>query len=51
MDINSEKIVYFDIYCKQCKYEATAEADDPCHECLSTPVNSYSHKPVNFEKK
>ncbi len=45
------KEVYFDQYCKNCKYEKTAEKDEPCYECLNNPVNLYSHKPVNFEKK
>jgi hypothetical protein len=45
------KEVYFDQYCKNCIYEKTAEKDEPCYECLNNPVNLYSHKPVNFEKK
>ncbi len=45
------KEVYFDRYCKNCTYEKTAEKDEPCYECLNNPVNLYSHKPVNFEKK
>ncbi len=45
------KEVYFDQYCKNCTYEKTAEKDEPCYECLNNPVNLYSHKPVNFEKK
>ena len=51
MDINEQKEVYFDQYCKLCKYEKLDEATDPCYECLNYPVNSYSHKPVNFEEK
>jgi hypothetical protein len=45
------KEVYFDQYCKNCIYEKTDEKDEPCYECLNNPVNLYSHKPVNFEKK
>jgi len=45
------KEVYLDQYCKNCIYEKTAEKDKPCYECLNNPVNLYSHKPVNFEKK
>lgn len=40
--------VYFDKYCKKCKSSNVDETKDPCHECLSTPANLYSHKPINF---
>jgi hypothetical protein len=45
------KEVYFYQYCKECKYEKTPEADEPCAECLSNPVNVNSHEPVMFEEK
>lgn len=45
------KEVYFDQYCKTCKYEKIPEAKEPCYECLTNPVNLYSHKPVKWEKK
>lgn len=45
------KEVYFDKYCKTCKYENVAEEMEPCHECLENPVNLYSHKPVKWEEK
>ena len=45
------KEVYFDEYCKSCKYEKTDEKDDPCDECMMNPVNLYSHKPVNWKQK
>lgn len=45
------KEVYFDQYCKTCKYEKTKEEDDPCDECMSEPVNLFSHKPVKWTKK
>lgn len=45
------KEVYFDQYCKNCKYEDLKESDDPCDECLNEPVNLYSHKPVKWEEK
>lgn len=47
MDQNYKE-VYFDQYCVTCKHKDT---DDPCDECLHNPVNLYSHKPVNWEKK
>lgn len=43
--------VYFDQYCKSCKYRDTKEVLDPCDECLANPVNLYSHKPVNWKGK
>lgn len=45
------KEVHFDQYCKKCKHEKNKEKEDPCDECLSEPVNLYSHKPVKFEEK
>lgn len=42
------KEVYFDQYCKKCKYSDLDEAEDPCDECLSHPTNIYSHKPINY---
>ena len=47
----SYKEVYFDQYCKNCKYEKMKETDDPCDECLNNPENLYSHKPVMYEEK
>lgn len=48
---NEFKEVYFHAYCKDCKHKSVKEADEPCRECLDNPINSYSHKPVNFEKQ
>lgn len=45
------KEVYFDQYCKTCKYKDTKETDDPCDECLYEPMNLYSHKPVKWKEK
>lgn len=47
----SYKEVYFDQYCKNCKYEKLKEEEDPCCRCLEHPVNLYSHKPVMYEEK
>ena len=51
--MNSEgyKEVYFEQYCKTCKHKDTNEADDPCDECLSEPMNIYSHKPTKYVEK
>ena len=51
MESEESKEVYFHQYCKTCKYEKKSEEEDPCYECLDNPVNSYSHKPVNWEEK
>lgn len=48
---NEFKEVYFHQYCEKCKHKDKEEIEDPCYECLDNPVNSYSHKPVNFEAK
>lgn len=45
------KEVEFDKYCKTCKHEKVAEADDPCFECLMEFTNVESHKPVRWEEK
>ena len=45
------KEVYFNEYCKNCKFEKTNEADEPCRECLKHGSNEYSHKPVKFKEK
>lgn len=45
------KEVYFDKYCKKCKHCELEDLEDPCNECLTNPVNTYSHKPVKFEEK
>lgn len=45
------KEVYYSEYCKDCKHKDLEEYKDPCHECLSNPINLYSNKPVKFEEK
>ena len=49
MDLDERKEVYFDKYCSHCEYKDLKEYKDPCHECLSNPVNLYSHKPLKFK--
>lgn len=51
MEADCYKEVYFDQYCNNCKYKDKLEKDDPCDECLTEPVNLYSHKPVKWEAK
>lgn len=43
--MNEEKEVYFDQYCKSCKYHGLEESKDPCNDCLAEPSNTNSHKP------
>lgn len=50
MEENYYKEVYFGEYCKTCKHELADESEDPCDECLSSPLNAYSHKPIMYEK-
>ena len=45
------KLVDFDKYCPKCKNWIVAFTEDPCNECLTTPVNIDSHKPINFKEK
>lgn len=44
------KFVEFEKYCPLCKNSKLAESEDPCNECLTSPANIESHKPVNFEE-
>ena len=46
-----DKIVRFDKYCKDCEYFDLNEGLDPCNECLYSPANQNSQKPINFKKK
>lgn len=45
------KEVYFDQYCKTCKYWELEDTEEPCNECLGEPTNLYSHKPVKWKEK
>ena len=45
-----EKFVEFDKYCKNCKHKKVKQDEEPCNECLSSPVNEHSIKPIKFEK-
>ena len=49
--MNEEKEVYFNQYCKTCKYCELKEVKDPCNDCLTEPSNINSHKPVNYKNK
>lgn len=45
-----EKEVYF-TYCETCKHKELADTECPCFECLDSPTNMLSHKPVKWEEK
>ena len=51
--MNSEgyKEVYFDMYCHNCIYFDKICDEEPCSECLSEPMNIYSHKPTKYVEK
>lgn len=51
MDHQAYKEVYFDQYCKKCKYKDVKENEEPCDECISEPTNLNSHKPVKYTEK
>ena len=49
--MDSIKEVYFDRYCKSCKYFYLKESKDPCNDCLANPGNTDSHMPLYYETK
>jgi len=51
MQPSEYKEVYFDQYCDKCVHKEESDTDDPCNECLTSPVNLYSHKPTKFEEE
>ena len=51
MDCQIYKEVYFNEYCKKCKYEKLEETKEPCRICLDEPLNWNTHRPVKYEKK
>lgn len=51
MNEDGLKEVYYDKYCESCKHKELKDWKDPCNECLETPVNYQSHKPVKWEEK
>lgn len=45
----ANKIIDFAEYCCSCKYSPLKGTDEPCNECLTSPVNVDSRKPINYE--
>ena len=48
---NDYKEVIYGDYCKKCVYEKKEEHEEPCDECLSNPVNLWTHKPTKYKEK
>ena len=46
---------YFEVdfkkHCKTCKHKEKKETEKPCKECLDTPTNLHSQKPIRWAKK
>lgn len=51
MFVDDQKIVDFENHCHRCKHYLKEESEDPCRECLNTPTNTWSHKPIYFKEK
>lgn len=51
MQPNEMKEVYFYKYCKTCQYKNAQEQEEPCTECLTHPVNQWSHKPLKYKER
>ena len=49
MNNDGQKFVVFDAWCETCVRRDLDEAEDPCHDCLQTPVNTYSSRPYYYE--
>lgn len=48
--VGDNKEVFFDVYCPRCEYKKRPETAKPCWDCLESPVNVDSHKPVYFKE-
>ena len=46
-----ERIVDYSKWCEKCVHEKKAEVDIPCFDCLDTPINLNTDKPIHFEEK
>lgn len=51
MQPNELKEVDFYKYCKTCQYKNAQEQEEPCAECLTHPVNQWSHKPLKYKER
>lgn len=46
-----EREVRFDLYCKTCKYRTKPEHEDPCNDCMDTPVRRETSVPLYWRKR
>lgn len=44
-----DRIVDFSEHCYTCKHIHLNEDEEPCRECLDSPTNVYSEKPIKWE--
>ena len=44
------KIVDYCKFCNKCKHYELKGTAEPCEECLTSPVNMNSKKPIKFEE-
>jgi hypothetical protein len=49
-EIVDQFVDYF-IYCPTCKHKEKNGWDDPCNECMETPVRKNTTKPAMYEKE
>ena len=45
-----EHEVDFHEYCHTCKHEKLEEYKEPCYECLNSPYNIHSRRPLFWEE-
>lgn len=38
-------------YCKTCAHKDVEATEDPCDECLRTPAQEFTHRPINYKSK
>lgn len=43
--------VDFEKYCKICKHFELKESEDPCNECLCTPANEHTDRPICWTER
>ena len=43
--------VDYHIYCEKCKHYEDKGYESVCEECLDTPINLYTNKPIKYEEK
>lgn len=49
MEIVYQEVDYSN-YCSSCKNADVDQAEEPCHSCLSEPINLYSCKPIAYKE-